>query len=47
MLSSNDIEYLKRVNAVRKRMGLALDINQVNKHTFLNAIAEANSTAKK
>lgn len=46
MLSRTDIEYLKRVNAVRKRMGLALDPNQVNKQTFLTALAEVKNTRK-
>lgn len=43
MLSRTDIEYLKRMNAVRKRMGLSLDPDQVNKHSFLTAISEARS----
>ena len=46
MLSRTDIEYLKRVNAVRKRMGLALDEDQINKDSFLNAIAEAKINKK-
>lgn len=47
MLNRIDIEYLKRVNAVRKRMGLDLDVEQVNEHAFLAAIADARSNRKK
>jgi hypothetical protein len=47
MLSRKDIEYLKRVNGVRKRMGLALDPNQVNEHAFLNALYEMKSNNRK
>ena len=46
MLNRIDIEYLKRVNAVRKRMGLALDSEQVNKHAFLDALAQAKHSKK-
>lgn len=47
MLNRADIEYLKRVNAIRKRMGLSLDINQVNKSSFLSTIAEISSNMSK
>jgi hypothetical protein len=41
MLSKSDIEFLKRVNDVRKELGLALDTDQLNKQSFLSAISEA------
>lgn len=40
MLKRTDIEYLKQVNAIRKKMGITLDSNEFNKHSFLSAIAE-------
>ena len=48
MLSKSDIEYLKRVNDVRKEMGLSLDTDQLNKQSFLSAVSEArHNTSKK
>lgn len=48
MLSKSDIEYLKRVNDVRKELGLALDTDQLNKRSFLSAAFEArHNTSKK
>ena len=40
MLKRKDIEYLKQVNGIRKKMGIALDSDEFNKHSFLSAIAE-------
>jgi hypothetical protein len=40
MLSKSDIEYLKKVNGVRKDMGLALDTEQCNRKSFLLAVSE-------
>jgi hypothetical protein len=40
MMSRAEIEYLKRVNDIRKEMGLALDLNQCNRKSFLLALAE-------
>jgi hypothetical protein len=39
MLSKSDIEYLKRVNGVRKELGLAIDNQSFNQHSFITAIA--------
>jgi hypothetical protein len=47
MLNRIDVEYLKRINAVRKRMGLSLDADQVNRHSFLTALADNRKTSKK
>jgi len=47
MLNSTDIEYLKRVNAIRKRMGIALDSEGFNQHSFLSAIAGIRSNLSK
>lgn len=41
MLSKSDIEYLKRVNGVRKEMGLSIDDQSFNQHSFITAVAEA------
>ena len=41
MISRAEIEYLKRVNGVRKKLGLEIDIDQCNQHTFLLAISNA------
>jgi hypothetical protein len=38
-----EIEYLKKVNDIRKKMGLALDPEQCNRKSFLPAIAEITS----
>ena len=47
MLSKSDIEYLKRVNGVRKEMGLAIDDQAFNQHSFITAVAEAKQYADK
>lgn len=48
MISKSDIEFLKRVNDVRKKLGLALDTEQLKKQSFLSAVSEArNNTSKK
>ena len=41
MISKAEIEFLKKVNGVRKKMGLEIDIDQCNQHTFLLAISNA------
>jgi hypothetical protein len=38
-----EIEYLKKVNDIRKKMGLALDPDQCKRKSFLQAIAEITS----
>ncbi len=43
MLNRADIEYLKRVNAIRKRLGIAIDAEEFNQHSFLSAMAEVRS----
>ena len=47
MLSKTDIEYLKRVNGIRKEMGLALDAASFNQHAFIEAMAEAKQRNQK
>ncbi len=47
MISKAEIEYLKKVNGVRKKMGLEIDIDQCNEHTFLLAISNANKNNNK
>lgn len=44
MLNRTDIEYLKKVNAIRKKMGIALDSEEFNQQSFLSAIAGIKST---
>jgi hypothetical protein len=43
MISRAEIEYLKQVNGVRKKMGLALNTNQCKRKYFLLAISEIRS----
>jgi hypothetical protein len=43
MMSRAEIEYLKKVNGVRKELGLALDLNQCKRKSFLLAVAEIKS----
>ncbi len=43
MISRAEIEYLKRVNGVRKEIGLVLDPEQCKKKSFLIAVSEAKS----
>jgi hypothetical protein len=40
MLNRSEIEYLKKVNGIRKKMGLALDTDQCKRKSFLLAISE-------
>jgi hypothetical protein len=40
MMSRSEIEYLKKVNGIRKKMGLALDTNQCKRKSFLLAVSE-------
>jgi len=47
MISKAEIEFLKKVNGVRKKMGLEIDIDQCNEHTFLLAISNAKKNNKK
>lgn len=47
MISRAEIEYLKKVNGIRKKMGLDIDIDQCNQHTFLLAISNAKKKKKK
>lgn len=47
MLSRTDIEYLKRVNGLRKKLGLSLDEEQFNAHSFLTSIAHARHQSTK
>lgn len=47
MLKKSDIEYLKRVNGVRKKLGLAIDDHLFNQHDFISALAEAKITNRK
>ncbi len=43
MLSRSEIEYLKKVNGVRKKMGLALDTDQYKHKSFLLAVSDVKS----
>lgn len=47
MLSKSDIEYLKRMNGIRKELGLSLDADQISKHSFLSAASEARQNTPK
>ncbi|MBN2523161.1 MAG: hypothetical protein JXB24_07785 [Bacteroidales bacterium] len=47
MISRAEIEFLKRINGVRKKMGLDIDIDQCNQHTFLLAISNAKKKIRK
>ncbi len=47
MLNRTDIEYLKQVNAIRKKLGIALDSKEFNQHSFLSAMAEVRSNLSK
>jgi len=40
MLSKSDIEYLKKVNGIRKELGLTLDTEQCRHKSFLLAVSE-------
>jgi hypothetical protein len=40
MLNRSEIEYLKKVNGVRKKLGLALDTDQCKRKSFLIAVSE-------
>jgi hypothetical protein len=40
MLSRSEIEYIKKVNGIRKKMGLALNTDQCKHKSFLLAVSE-------
>ncbi len=46
MINRTEIEYLKKVNGIRKKMGLEIDIDQCTQHTFLLAISNAKKKTK-
>jgi len=40
MINHSDLEYLKKVNGIRKNLGFSLDLNQLNQKSFLDVLCE-------